>query len=123
VPPHEICELRRLVAQRRKMTRLATQTKNHLHAVMQRHRHHLKPPAENPFAKPNNSWWLALPLGKLEKMNLQSDLETLQFAEQYEGRIRKEMTGIATEDKEIGRLLHISGFGDYFLLKGINHTG
>jgi len=118
VPPQEVRELRGLVAQRRKMTRLATQAtpalaggarENRLHAVIQRH--HLKPPAGNPFAKTNNSWWLALRLGKLEKMNLQSDLETLQFAQQQEARIQKEMTGIAAEDEEIGRLLHISGFG------------
>jgi len=109
VPPQGIRELRGLVAQRRKMTRLATQAKNRLHAVIQRH--HLKPPLGNPFAKTNNGWWLALPLGKLEKMNLQSDLETLQFAEQQEARIEKEMTGIAAEDEEIGCLLHISGFG------------
>jgi transposase len=109
VPPQAVRELRGLVAQRRKMTRLATQAKNRLHAVIQRH--HLQPPAGNPFAKTNNGWWLALPLGKLEKMNLQSDLETLQFAEQQEARIQKEMTGIAVEDEEIGRLLHISGFG------------
>ena len=109
VPPQEVRELRGLVAQRRKMTRLATQAKNRLHAVIQRH--HLKPPAGNPFAKTNNGWWLALPLGKLEKMNLQSDLETLQFAQQQETRIQEEMTGIAAEDEEIGRLLHISGFG------------
>ena len=44
-------------------------------------------------------------------MNLQSDLETLQFAEQQEVRIQQEMTGIAAENEEIGRLLHISGFG------------
>jgi transposase len=109
VPPQEIRELRGLVAQRQKMTRLATQAKNRLHAVIQRH--HLKPPLGNPFAKTNNGWWLALALGKLEKMNLQSDLETLQFAEQQEVRIQKEMTGIAAESEEIGRLLHISGFG------------
>jgi transposase len=109
VPPQEVRELRGLVAQRQKMTRLATQAKNRLHAVIQRH--HLKPPAGNPFAKSNQGWWEALPLGKLEKMNLQSDLETLQFAEQQEARIQKEMTGIAAENEEIGRLLHISGFG------------
>ena len=91
------------------MTRLATQAKNRLHAVIQRH--HLKPPEGNPFAKTKNGWWNALALGKLEKMNLQSDLETLQFAEQQEARIQKEMTGIAAENEEIGRLLHISGFG------------
>jgi len=109
VPPQEVRELRGLVAQRRKMTRLATQAKNRLHAVIQRH--HLKPPAGNPFAKSKNGWWEALPLGKLEKMNLQSDLETLQFAEKQEARLQAEMTGIAAENEEIGRLLHISGFG------------
>ena len=109
VPPQEVRELRGLVAQRQKMTRLATQAKNRLHAVIQRH--HLKPPAGNPFAKTNNGWWNALALGKLEKMNLQSDLETLQFAEGQKTRIQKEMTGIAAETEEIGRLMHISGFG------------
>lgn len=109
VPPQEVRELRGLVAQRQKMTRLATQAKNRLHAVIQRH--HLKPPAGNPFAKTNNGWWNALSLGRLETMNMQSDLETLQFAEHQETRLEKEMTMIAAEDENIGRLLHISGFG------------
>jgi len=109
VPPQEVRELRGLVGQRQKMTRLATQAKNRLHAVLQRH--HLKAPAGNPFAKTNNGWWQALTLGKLEKMNMQSDLETLQFAEQQEVRVEKEMTLIAADDEKIGRLLQISGFG------------
>jgi len=109
IPPQEIRDLRGLVAQRRKMTRLATQAKNRLHAVIQRH--HLKPPVGNPFAKTNNGWWQALTLGKLEKMNLQSDLETLQFAQQQEARLEQEMTVIAAEDEVIGRLLHLAGFG------------
>ena len=109
IPPQEIRELRGLVAQRQKMTRLATQAKNRLHAVLQRY--HLKPPAGNPFAPKNNEWWQALPLGKLEKLNLQSDLETLQFAEKQEARLQKEMTLIAAENEAISRLLHISGFG------------
>jgi len=109
VPPQEVRELRGLVAQRQKMTHLATQAKNRLHAVIQRH--HLKPPAGNLFAKTKNGWWQALVLGKLEKMNLQSDLETLQFAEKQEARLEEEMTGIAAENEEIGRLLHLAGFG------------
>ena len=109
VPPQEIRDLRGLVAQRQKMTRLSTQAKNRLHAVIQRH--HLKPPAGNPFAKTNNGWWQAMSLGRLEKMNLQSDLETLQFAEEQESRLQEEMTGIAAENEEIGRLLHLAGFG------------
>jgi transposase len=101
VPPQEIREL----AQRQKMTRLSTQAKNRLHAVIQRH--HLKVPAGNPFGKSNNGWWL----GRLEKMNLQSDLETLQFAEKQQARLQEEMTGIVAEDEEMGRLLHLAGFG------------
>lgn len=109
IPPQAVRELRGLVAQRQKMTRLATQAKNRLHAVLQRY--HLKPPAGNPFASKNNEWWQALPLGKLEKLNAQSDLETLQFAEKQEARLQKEMTLIAAENEAISRLLHISGFG------------
>jgi transposase len=109
VPPVEVRELRGLVAQRQKMTRLATQAKNRLHAVIQRH--HLKMPAGNPFGKSNNGWWQALSLGRLEKLNVQSDLEMLQFAEKQQGHLQAEMTGIAAENEEIGRLLHIVGFG------------
>ncbi len=109
VPPQEVRELRGLVAQRQKMTRLATQAKNRLHAVIQRH--HLNVPKGNPFGKSNNDWWQALSLGRLEKMNLQSDLETLQFAEKQQSRLQEEMTGIVAENEEIGRLLHLSGFG------------
>jgi len=82
VPPQEIREARGLVAQRQKMVRLATQAKNRLHAVIQRH--HLVPPAGNPFGASNQAWWQMLSLGKLEKLNLQSDLETLQFAGKQE---------------------------------------
>jgi transposase len=109
VPPQEVRELRGLVAQRQKMTRLATQAKNRLHSVIQRH--HLMPPEGNPFAKTNKGWWESLALGRLEKMNLQSDLETFQFSEKQEARLQEEMTGIAAEDEQIGRLLHIAGFG------------
>lgn len=109
VPPQEIRELRGLVAQRQKMTRLATQAKNRLHAVIQRH--HLKPPEGNPFSKANNAWWEKLSLGKLEKMNMQSDLATLQFAEQQEARVQSQMTEIVAEDARISRLLQIPGFG------------
>ncbi len=109
VPPQEVRELRGLVAQRQKMTRLSTQAKNRLHAVIQRH--HLLPPEGNPFRATQNAWWLALPLGQLEKMNLQSDLETLQFAEKQQARLTEVMTKIAAENEQISRLLQLSGFG------------
>ena len=109
VPPQEIREMRGLVAQRRKMTNLTTQAKNRLHAVLQRH--HLVPPEGNLFGASNRDWWQSLSIGKLEKLNLQSDLETLQFAERQVERMNEIMEGMAVEQEAIGRLLHLAGFG------------
>lgn len=109
VPPQEIRELRGLVAQRQKMTRLATQAKNRLHAVIQRH--HLLPPAGNPFGESQREWWQSLELGPLEQLNLQSDLETLEFAEKQQARQTEIMTGLVAEQKPLGRLLQLAGFG------------
>jgi hypothetical protein len=91
------------------MTNMATQAKNRLHAVLQRH--HLAPPAGNPFGVHNKEWWQSLRIGKLEKLNLQSDLETLQFAEKQVNHMTEIMEGMAAEQEPIGRLLHLAGFG------------
>ena len=109
IPPQEIRELRGLVTQRKKMTGLATQAKNRLHAVLQRH--HLLPPAGNPFQEAQSTWWLALPLGKLEKVNVQSDLETLRFAESQRDRLTSMMEEIASQEEQVMRLLQVPGFG------------
>jgi transposase len=109
IPPQEIREVRGLVAQRQKMVRLATQAKNRLHAVIQRH--HLVLPSGNPFGASLQAWWQSLPLGKLEKLNLQSDLATLQFAEKQVNHMTEIMEGMAAEQEQIGRLLHLAGFG------------
>ena len=109
VPPQDIRELRGLVAQRKKMTGLATQAKNRLHAVLQRH--HWLPPKANPFHEGQKKWWLALPMGSLEKVNVQSDLETLQFAENQLQQLTSMMAEIANQDEEVTRLLQLPGFG------------
>jgi transposase len=54
---------------------------------------------------------MSLPLGKLEKLNLQSDLETLRFGEKQVKDMTKIMEGMVAEQEEIGRLLHLAGFG------------
>jgi transposase len=109
VPPQEVRELRGLVTQRKKMTGLATQAKNRLHAVLQRH--HLLPPQGNPFHASQQDWWLELALGPLEKVNLQSDLETLHFAEAQQKRLTSMMEEIANQQEEVTRLLQVPGFG------------
>ncbi|MGB8981351.1 MAG: transposase [Anaerolineales bacterium] len=97
------------MAQRKKMTGLATQAKNCLHAVLQRH--HLLPPEGNPFYEWQQTWWLALPLGPLEKVNLQSDLDALQFAEKQLRQLTSMMEKIADQSNEVTRLLQLPGFG------------
>ncbi len=109
VPPQEVRELRGLVAQRKKMTGLATQAKNRLHAVLQRH--HLVPPKGNPFYASQQRWWLTLPLGALEKVNVQSDLDTLHFAEAQRIHLTSMMEEIASQQEQVTRLLQIPGFG------------
>jgi transposase len=109
VPPQEIRELRGLVAQRKKMTGLATQAKNRLHAVLQRH--HWLPPEGNPFHALQKKWWLTLPMGPLEKVNVQSDLDTLQFAEKQLMQLTSMMAEIANQNEEVTRLLQLPGFG------------
>ena len=109
VPPQEIRELRGLVAQRKKITGLVTQAKNRLHAVLQRH--HWLPPEGNPFHEAQKNWWLKLPLGPLEKVNVQSDLETLQFAEKQLRYLTSMLEEIANQNEQVTRLLQLPGFG------------
>lgn len=109
VPPVEVRELRALVAQRTKMTRMATQAKNRLHATLQRH--HIVPPTGNLFHADQTAWWCALPLGKLEQINLQSDLDTLRFAESQLIRLAALMNEVAVQDERVTRLIHLPGFG------------
>jgi transposase len=109
VPPQEVRELRALVAQRSKMTRLATQAKNRLQAILQQR--HLAGPDGNPFGEEQNQWWEELPLSKLEKVNLQSNLHTLRFAQEEVKRLSKLMDELAAQDERATRLIHLPGFG------------
>jgi transposase len=108
VPPVEVREQRALIAQRSKLTRLATQAKNRLHAVLQRH--HIAPPTGNLFHPAQSEWWNALPLAKLEQVNLQSDLDTLRFAETQLARLTSTMNELAAQDERVPCLIHLPGF-------------
>ena len=54
IPPHEVRDLRALIAQREKMVRLSTMAKNRLHSTV--HRNHLVLP-EKPFSPEQRTWW------------------------------------------------------------------
>ncbi|MBU1879486.1 MAG: transposase [Chloroflexi bacterium] len=109
VPPAEVRDHRALVAQRAKMMRLATQARNRLHAVL--HRHHILPPAGDPFTADKQAWWLALDISSLERARVQSDLATLQFAWTQVNLLEGTMAVLASEDERSVLLLQLPGIG------------
>jgi len=110
VPPPEIRDLRTLVAQRQKMTRLKTQAKCRLQATL--HRYHLPPPEDGKvYTKNTELWWMSLPLSTLEKVRVESDWATLTFAEAQIQRLEKRMAEWAAQQETVTRLMQITGIG------------
>ena len=89
------------------MTRLATQAKNRLHAVL--HRHHLAPPDGSPFSPERREWWLGLPLSPLERHCVASDLDTLAFASAQVAAIEQTLVDQAAADPRMEWLLQLPG--------------
>jgi transposase len=50
-------------------------------------------------------------MGSLEKVNVQSDLDTLQFADKQLRQLTSRMAEIANQHEEVTRLLQLPGFG------------
>ncbi len=109
VPPQDVRDLRTLVAQRAKMIAIKTQAKNRLQATL--HRYHLLPPEGKLFDATQHPWWLSLPVSKLELVRIQSDLDTLCFAQQQIARVESCMAVWATHDERIASLFQLSGVG------------
>jgi transposase len=107
VPPSEVRDLRALIAQRTKMTRLSTQAKNRLHSTL--HRRHCLLPEGDPFRPEQRSWWLALPLAPAEKSILLSDLDTLDFARKQITLIETTLKSLAAQDERVPVLVHLPG--------------
>ena len=109
VPPQEIRELRTLVGQRKKMIALKTQAKNRLQGVLFRYSFPL--PDGPLFHADQRPWWLALPVGPLEKVRIQSDLATLDFAQEQVDQLEKHMAAWAAKDARVAILFQLSGIG------------
>jgi transposase len=109
VPPAEVRDHRAVVAQRTKMTRLATQAKNRLHAVL--HRHHIPTPEGNLFTPEKRAWWLSLPVTDLTRVRIQCDLDTLAFAQSQLDLLEKAIIQIATQDERVSLLIQLPGIG------------
>lgn len=115
VPPVEVRDVRALVAQRQKMVRLATQAKNRLHALL--HRRRLGLPGQGGlFAPENRGWWLELPLSALEQVRLQSDLNTLDFAQAQIKLLEEGFKSVAAADDRLPLLIQLPGLS---LISGV----
>jgi transposase len=109
VPPAEVRDHRALAAQRNKMTRLSTQAKNRLHAVL--HRHHLSPSEGDLFTPDQRDWWLSLPVSSLERVRIQCDLDTLTFARSQLALLEDALVVLATQDERVILLIQLPGIG------------
>jgi transposase len=107
IPSQPVRELRGLLAQRSKMTRLSTQAKNRLHAVL--HRYHILPDPGNLFHADRRSWWLDLPVSAAEKVRIISDLETLSFANQQIDLLTACLMQLAAQDAHLPLLTQLPG--------------
>ncbi len=108
VPPQEVRELRAMVAQRHKMVRLGTITKNRLHAVL--HRHHIEPEEGTDLFDPRTrTWWESLPLPPFELVRLCSDLDTLEFARVKARMMESCLAEFAATDPRMPLLAQLPG--------------
>jgi len=74
--------------------------KNRLHAVL--HRHHILPPAGfELFHLKLKHYWEWLKVSAMEKVRIQSDLATLEFAQQQKAKLEAEMGQVAANDLRI----------------------
>lgn len=99
VPPQEIRELRALLAQRNKMIRLSTQSKNRLHATL--HRHRIPAPPGDIFRPEMTDWWMGLDVDRAELANVECNLETLWFVRCQISRIEQTLKAIAGQDDRV----------------------
>jgi len=109
IPPDNVRELRALLAQRTKMVRLSTQAKNRLHAVL--HRHHFHLPEGSPFVETARHWWLSLPVHPLERSRIQTDLDTLLFAQRQIAALEQSLATAAAQDERVPLLVQTTGIG------------
>jgi len=91
------------------MVRLSTQAKNRLHAVL--HRHHLLPPEGDLFASGKQEWWLNLNLTPIQHVRIQSDLDTLTFAQSQIALLEETLTVLAAQDERVLLLIQLPGIG------------
>lgn len=108
IPPEPVRILRAMIAQREKMVRLSTQAKNRLSSLLHR-RHFIYTGEGSRYCPDQKEWWLALPLTEMEKLIVQTDLDTLEFARKQIDTIEQVLKKEAAQDDRVPLLVQLPG--------------
>lgn len=110
VPPREVRDLRMLVAEFRKMSVLGATAKHRLLALLQRHR--IQPEAGLEIFHPDvRPWWNLLHVSPAEKVCMNTDLNTLAFAQAQKKALEAALGEWAAKDERTALLVQLPGVG------------
>ena len=112
VPPAHVRELRQLLSQRRQLVETHTQIVNRMHSVA--HRHHLKHERGKRFTEKNTTWQKDKRLSKVERFQLELEMENREYIEKQISRIGKEVAKLSHRQpwaQEMTYLMQLPGFG------------
>jgi len=110
VPPREVRDLRMLVAEYHKMTVLGATAKHRLLALL--HRHRIQPEAGLEIFHPEvRAWWNLLHVSLAEKACMNTDLDTLAFAQSQKKALDKALSEWAAKDERVPLLVQLPGVG------------
>jgi transposase len=105
VPPKHVRELRQLISHRRRLANMHAQVVNRMHSVA--HRHHLNHPKGKDFKSKNTAWQQDASLSRLEKMQLELDMETHEHLEQQIERMTRELARMSHEKPWADDMLYL----------------
>lgn len=110
IPPREVRDLRALVAEFHKMSVLGSTAKHRLHALL--HRHRIQPEAGVEIFHPNmRPWWNLLHVSLAEKACMNTDLNTLAFAQSQKKELEAALGEWAAKDERVPLLVQLPGVG------------
>jgi transposase len=105
VPPKQVRELRQWVSHRRRLANMHTQVVNRMHSVA--HRHHLNHPKGKRFDEKTTGWQKDESLSRLEKMQLELDMQTKEHLEQQIERMTRELARMSHEEPWASDMLYL----------------
>ena len=105
VQPKHVRELRQLISHRRRMAGMHTQVVNRMRSVA--HRHHLNHSKGKDFQPKNTLWQRDESLSRLEKMQLELDMETREHLEKQIERMTRELGRMSHEEPWASDMLYL----------------